>query len=243
LFCSKGSQRAALFYTLIRTATLNGVEREAWLHDVIARIGAIIGSIVAAAYTLFKWGKALGKTEGVVEGERAARSTIEEMRLVRDDAIHDCRTARGEVKSLRDHIEVVTSRTPELDPKIKKLLEIRDAIAGDDVPLWRIHQPKPLPHYNELMRTMALRVITVANEKGGVGKTTTVANLAGFFDKKLKKRGFPLSINAIIERRMASAPLGSLAISRRATVIIRWTDNGWAVGQGCREDYCLQSHL
>jgi transposase len=35
-----GGQRAALFYTLIRTATLNGVEPEAWLRDVIARIGS-----------------------------------------------------------------------------------------------------------------------------------------------------------------------------------------------------------
>jgi transposase len=32
--------RAAPFYTLIRTATLNGVEPEANLRDVIARIGA-----------------------------------------------------------------------------------------------------------------------------------------------------------------------------------------------------------
>jgi transposase len=31
---------AAPFYTLIRTATLNGVEPEANLRDVIARIGA-----------------------------------------------------------------------------------------------------------------------------------------------------------------------------------------------------------
>ena len=31
--------RATLFYTLIRTATLNGVEPEAYLRQVIARIG------------------------------------------------------------------------------------------------------------------------------------------------------------------------------------------------------------
>jgi hypothetical protein len=35
-----GGERAAAFYTLIRTATLNGLEPEAYLRDVIARIGA-----------------------------------------------------------------------------------------------------------------------------------------------------------------------------------------------------------
>jgi hypothetical protein len=35
-----GGERAALFYTLIRTAALNGVEPEADLREVIARIGA-----------------------------------------------------------------------------------------------------------------------------------------------------------------------------------------------------------
>jgi len=35
-----GGARAALFYTLIRTATLNGLEPEAYLRDVIARIGS-----------------------------------------------------------------------------------------------------------------------------------------------------------------------------------------------------------
>ena len=42
LFCGsdRGGERAAAFYTLIRTARLNGVEPEEWLADVIARIGA-----------------------------------------------------------------------------------------------------------------------------------------------------------------------------------------------------------
>lgn len=35
-----GGERAAAFYTLIRTARLNGIDPEAWLKDVIARIGA-----------------------------------------------------------------------------------------------------------------------------------------------------------------------------------------------------------
>jgi hypothetical protein len=35
-----GAERAPLFYTLIRSATLNGPEPEAYLREVIARIGA-----------------------------------------------------------------------------------------------------------------------------------------------------------------------------------------------------------
>ena len=35
-----GGDRAATFYTLIRTARLNGIEPEAWRTDVIVRAGA-----------------------------------------------------------------------------------------------------------------------------------------------------------------------------------------------------------
>jgi hypothetical protein len=34
-----GGERAAIMYTLIRTAKLNGLEPEAWLRGVLARIG------------------------------------------------------------------------------------------------------------------------------------------------------------------------------------------------------------
>jgi transposase len=33
-----GSRRAAIFYTLIQTATLNGLDPEAYLRDVLTRI-------------------------------------------------------------------------------------------------------------------------------------------------------------------------------------------------------------
>jgi hypothetical protein len=43
LFCGSdsGRERAAAFYTPVRTARLNGIEPEAWLTDVIVRIAAI----------------------------------------------------------------------------------------------------------------------------------------------------------------------------------------------------------
>ena len=34
----RGGERAAVFYTLIQTAKLNGVDPQAWLADVLARI-------------------------------------------------------------------------------------------------------------------------------------------------------------------------------------------------------------
>ena len=34
-----GGRRAAILYTLIETARMNGVDPEAWLGDVVARIG------------------------------------------------------------------------------------------------------------------------------------------------------------------------------------------------------------
>ena len=121
------------------------MDRIAFSYGDIAAIVGIIGGILAAAYTLFKWGKAHGKTEGVFEGEGASRQIIETMRAARDDAKHDYLTARDEARALREHIEFLKSKAPELDPKIKKLLDIRDKIAGDDVPLWRIHEAKPVP--------------------------------------------------------------------------------------------------
>jgi transposase len=57
-----GGQRAALFYTLIRTAKLNGVEPEAYLRDVIARIGA---HPVNRLHELLPWNSAPLATQSV----------------------------------------------------------------------------------------------------------------------------------------------------------------------------------
>jgi transposase len=57
-----GGERAALFYTLIRTATLNSVEPEAYLRHVIARIGA---HPVNRLHDLLPWNIAAPATRSV----------------------------------------------------------------------------------------------------------------------------------------------------------------------------------
>jgi hypothetical protein len=44
----RGGERAAVIYTLIQTAKLNGVDPQAWLADVLARINDhMIGDLAA----------------------------------------------------------------------------------------------------------------------------------------------------------------------------------------------------
>ena len=57
-----GGQRAAAFYTLVRTARLNGLEPEAWLTDVIARIG---GHPINRLAELLPWNIAQPATQSV----------------------------------------------------------------------------------------------------------------------------------------------------------------------------------
>jgi chromosome partitioning protein len=64
------------------------------------------------------------------------------------------------------------------------------------------------------MRESSLKILMVANLKGGVGKTTLVANLAAFFARKLKKRVLVIDFDyqGSLTRMMllgAHVPLGS----------------------------------
>lgn len=64
LFCGSdaGGERAAAFYTLVRTARLNGLEPEAWLTNVIARIG---GHPINRLAELLPWNIAQPATQSV----------------------------------------------------------------------------------------------------------------------------------------------------------------------------------
>jgi len=65
---------------------------------------------------------------------------------------------------------------------------LREAVLSDESELWQLYEAKPPARNVLLAKVSRPKIIVVANNKGGVGKTTLTAGLATFFEKRLKQR-------------------------------------------------------
>jgi cellulose biosynthesis protein BcsQ len=75
----------------------------------------------------------------------------------------------------------------ELEARVAKYEALRSALFGAEDEVWKLREPMPPINFRDRMLGSVLRVITVINLKGGVAKTTVVANLAAHFAKRGKK--------------------------------------------------------
>lgn len=82
--------------------------------------------------------------------------------------------------------EEAKQKISDLETKLVRYSNVVAELEKDDADLWRLHPPKPPAQLAERLKASRTKIVLVGHLKGGVSKTTLLANLAAYFDRKGK---------------------------------------------------------
>ncbi len=153
----------------------------------------------AGAPIVFKIGQYFERSRGPEKLEKVERE--------RDEAIDGLNGKKAELDKLEINknaelekaattLKNARAKVRELRQVVVKYDSVREALFGDEDELWKLYPPQPHDDgYFRKLHETTTRVITVANLKGGVGKTTLSANLIAYLSKNLKKRVLAIDLD------------------------------------------------
>jgi cellulose biosynthesis protein BcsQ len=178
---------------------------------LIAIAGSVVGAVVGAGIKWFVDRKLIkvlkSELDDAKHDREHARRDREAAMEGRENALRDREVAVREMsereienrereRKLKELERVVQEREIDVEARRSKLDQLLIRLRGTETGIWTTH--KEVPPFEDFNLRVARRrpvIITIANHKGGVGKTTLTGNLLAYFDRKLQKRVLAIDLD------------------------------------------------